>query len=608
MKGKLFLCVMLLSLISANAQIVRWIIPPLYDKIYMASGAQLIITDSLNTSSLWSLDGQKLAVTNDSIHAFREGKAVTTQRGTDIITGFYTSEGKFVSLRPYKIANSYPYFSGGYLLVKENSSYLARENNRLFAKENSYYCFLDTEGKETGNGSYVKAFPFLQGYSACFTYESVEKKKNPYYLYNTIENEPVSFSYYNKSFSADDIEFLSSLNEDGIGIAVIKHKLYYYDGASKALKPVFAKEEEINLKNQIYTKGHVEEYLQVIDDSLTVLRAKNGKTEDVEFMFDELYVPTSIKFAERVVNFKRTKEAKPSYKTSLDVEMSSDKKNVGLSCNGRVVLPPQFDAVDLRFNNNAFVCSSGKWGMVMLDNNQNFALRMNKGNDIAFRHQKFETTIRLDLPTVMSSNKTRIDIAPESGCLIDKTSCETRDTESGNYVQYNCVLTIPDSLPDVITDLEYPVHITFDGLKYPIFPLSVKAWHYKYFNVDINETETTIEQGTVSFTININAEKTPGEDDYPFEVAINATDSLQTDLEKISETRYKCKLYTLNEGINNFSINILEKGCPPAVFPFEVTYVKPVPKSRNKDKMKEQVVIQKKTKTPAQVAPPHLEI
>ena len=603
MKRKLFLCIMLLSLVAANAQIVRWIIPPVYDKIHMASGAQLIITDSLTTSALWSLDGRKLAVTNDYIHAFKEGKAVTTKRGTDIITGFYTSDGKFVSLKSYKVAHSYPYFSGGYLLVRDNSSHLVRENNRLFAEENGYYCFLDAEGRKTNYGSYVKAFPFLRGYSACFTYESLEKQKDPYFSYKTIDDEAISFSYYNKVYNTDDIEFLSSLNEEGIGIMVIKHKVYYYDGASKTLKPVFAKEEEVTLKNQIYTKGHVDEYLQTINDSITVLKAKNGKTEEVEFLFDELCVPRSIKFAQRVVDFKRTKEALPSYKTSLEVEMSSDKKEIGLKYNGKVVLPPQFEAVDLRFNDNAFVCSSGKWGMIMLDNSKNVNLKINKGNDIAFRHQKFETIIRLDLPTIMSSNKTRLDIDPESGCLIDKTSYETRDTENGNYVQYNCILTIPDSLPDVITDIEYPVQISFDGLKYPVIPLSVKAWHYKYFNVDINETETTIEQGTVSFTINLNAEKTPGEDDYPFEVAIK-TDSLQTELEKISETRYKCKLSPLNEGINNFSIHILEKGCPPSVFPFEVTYVKPVPRSRKK----EQVVIQKKEKTQVKVVPPHLEI
>ena len=118
-----------------------------------------------------------------------------------------------------------------------------------------------------------------------------------------------------------------------------------------------------------------------------------------------------------------------------------------------------------------------------------------------------------------------------------------------------------------------------------------------------------MEQGNVSFTINISADKQPGENDYPFEVEIK-TDSLQTELAKISETRYKCKLFALAEGINNVNINILENGCPPSVFPFEITYIKPVKKSRNKPEVKEEVKIEKKVKTkePAKTEGPILPI
>jgi len=65
----------------------------------------------------------------------------------------------------------------------------------------------------------------------------------------------------------------------------------------------------------------------------------------------------------------------------------------------------------------------------------------------------------------------------------------------------------------------------------------------------------------------------------------------------IRETRYKCELFALAEGINNVNVNILEDGCPPSVFPFEITYVKPVKKSRNKPAIKEGVKIEKKVQT-----------
>jgi len=81
-------------------------------------------------------------------------------------------------------------------------------------------------------------------------------------------------------------------------------------------------------------------------------------------------------------------------------------------------------------------------------------------------------------------------------------------------------------------------------------------------------------------------------------------------LEKISETRYKCKVLALREGTNNIVVQILEQGCPPAAFPFEVTYTRPSAKGRNKSGGKEDVVIKKKTrKAGAATTPtPHLEI
>ena len=86
------------------------------------------------------------------------------------------------------------------------------------------------------------------------------------------------------------------------------------------------------------------------------------------------------------------------------------------------------------------------------------------------------------------------------------------------------------------------------------------------------------------------------------------TDSLQCELEKISETRYKCKVLDLAEGNNNIIVQILEQGCPPASFPFEVTYTKPVAKTRNKPAVKEDVVITKKTKKTPVTPTPHLDI
>lgn len=269
------------------------------------------------------------------------------------------------------------------------------------------------------------------------------------------------------------------------------------------------------------------------------------------------------------------------------------------------------DALVTCFDDKAFVKMAGKYGMLKVLPEARFRLSINKGDDIAFRHQKFETKIRLDMPNIISAYGARIEVDSNSGCDVDLTSGEQRDTEYGNYIQYNCVLNIPDSLPDEMygdkrNEVVFPTQILYEGLRSPIIPFKVKAWHYKYFNVDINSSETSISQGVFSFTFNINAERDPGETVYPTSINIQ-TDSLKYELEKISETRYKCKVYSLREGTNNIIVQIIEQGCPPASFPFEITYVKPAAKTRNKPAVKENVVIKKKNKiVTSQV--PHLDI
>lgn len=590
MKKALISLSLVLSCLSMNAQMTRWIMQPGYDKIYIASGAPLLISDSLDTSSIWSIKGKKIAVTNDVIHPFKEGLSVTTKKNSEEITGFFNSQGKFTSLKNYSVTYDEPFFRDGFLLVQSN--------NR--------YCFINVNGEEERFGYYVKMYPFNNGFATCFTYEQVDKLKNPYYTYVTADNSPITFSYNNKVFDKKDVEFLSSVNDEGVGIAIIKHKVYLFDKNARKLEPVFANKTETNIKRQVSVDGELNEYLMDMKDSI-IIRGKGSKTEFVRFNFDKFLRPTKIYYADRTEEYKHKTVKAEKYSSPFSPFKSNEK--YGLNYKDETVLPEQFDEIGFCLNDFAVVRIDDKWGMLTFDPNLKYRLIMHNGKDIAFRHKDVATTIKLELPVIISADKCRFDVDEKHGCIIDKISLETKNTENGNYVQYNCNLTIPDSLPDVITEIQYPVQITYDGLKYPIVPIKTKAWHYKYINVDLDETETTLEQGNVSFTINISADKQPGENDYPFEVEIK-TDSLQTELAKISETRYKCKLFALAEGINNVNINILENGCPPSVFPFEITYIKPVKKTRNKPEVKEEVKIEKKVKAkePAKTEGPILPI
>ena len=578
------------STFQMNGQVAKWLIPPVYDNISMANGEKLVITDSLNYRMIWSYSGKRLAMTEDQISSFEEGFAVSTKSRSNSITGFYDNKGKFTPLTGCNATYSMPYFSNQHLLVLENS----------------FYRFVNTEG-EILSGQYGKAFPFINGYASCMTFENLEKRKDPYNLLISKENEMIQFSYGGKKFEDDDLDFISSVNDENIAIVIAKHRLYYFNGRDRSLSPIYAKKDETNAKNQAKLDDDISKCLSTESDSVSVLRAKAGKNDRILIRFNQFMIPLSIQLADGEYVYKKNDKQKIIYDSPLKIVKNDDK--YGLSYEKQEVLPPQFDDIMSCFGDESFVRLSGKCGMLKVLTDENFKIIINKGNPIDFRHQKYETTIRIDLPKIITAFKTRIEMDPNNGCEVDMTSGEKKDTEFGNFIQYNCVLNIPKSLPDEMygdsrNEIVYPTQIIYDGLKSPVIPFKVKAWHYKYFNVDINDAETTIQRGTLSFSFDINAERIPGEAVYPTSVIIQA-DTLQYELEKISETRYKCKILALNEGTNNIAVQILEEGCPPASFPFEVTYTRPSAKGRNKQSAKEDVVIKKKTKV---LPTPHLDI
>ena len=100
MKKILLLVLLLFSFKFSDAQITKWAIQPNFDRIYIISGAPLIISDSASVSTIWDFNGNKLSATKDSIHAFHEGYAVTTSREDGSITGYYDTNANFTSLKP----------------------------------------------------------------------------------------------------------------------------------------------------------------------------------------------------------------------------------------------------------------------------------------------------------------------------------------------------------------------------------------------------------------------------------------------------------------------------------------------------------------------------
>lgn len=566
------------SLMDIKAQIAKWLISPSYDKIQLVSGMDAIMTDSAGVKTIWSMDGQRLLSCKDKLFSFKEGIALAVKQGTSRISMAYKQHGENIKFEECNVVHDYPYYSNGKLLVKSGS----------------YFRYVDMDGN-LQEGKFINAYPYFNGYATCDTYLNMEKEKDSCHFLIDKKGVPVKFTYQGKLIDNGDLQFISSVNDENIGIVVAKSKVYFFNGVSKELSPVFAKETPtLNMKEQVKLISDMGQCFVKKSDSLYVLIAKSGKNDIVSICFDLMRRPISIKRNEIEHFYQHRSEPEKTYQSDLRMKKVGD--FIGLYWdNIGEMLPPQFDEVVACFADKALVKLKGKFGMLKVVKDATFKLRMNKGDDVAFRHQKFETSIRADFPTFLLADKVSIEVNPQTGCDIDKTSKNYKNTDDGNFVEYNCVLNIPANLPDELTAIKYPVTVYYDGLKSSEIPFDIKAWHYKYFVVDIDDSQTTLENGTVSFVFNINAERIASDGIYPTSINI-LTDSLHYEYEKMSEIRHKCKVYSLKEGVNNIVIQIIEQGCPPAAFSFEVEYYKPVAKTRNKPAVKEKVTIKKKEK------------
>ncbi len=559
------------SFLIGYAQLAKWLVKPAYDGIEVKADNSVIATDSAGTTVLWNFEGKRLFQTSSKVLSYKEGHALVVNKDEKTIVGIVDLKGAFTSIPQSAIIYGSE-FRDGYVAFVSDSK----------------YGYISKDGKRIVLDDAARAWPVHDGLAPVLKYQQPDKRKDPYFCYYSPQDKNVSYTAKGKPFSPEDIMFLSGVNKDGKGIAVIKNKLFWFSAGSMEFEPIIKTDGQTVKEHHLVVDGDYEQYFEHLPNSGVRIKAKIGKKGSAYFTFTEELVPDTIMFNGDVHVTAADVEAKVRYKSDFGKVENGGKH--GLAYKGKDFLPCQFEAIGLLYDKCAFVKTRGKWGILKAYDDLDLRLSINKGDDIPFRHQKFETQIRLDLPSSISADEARIEIPMSSGCVIDKTSREKKDTESGNFVQYNCTLNIPDSLPDVITTISYPFTVSYDGITLFERKKDVRAWHYKYYNVDHMDSETTISNGVATFTVNINAEKLVGENDYPFEISVQA-DNISATYEKISETRYKCTVSNLQEGNNTLNICVIEKGCPPSVFPFEITYVKPVPKK----KKQESVVIRKKS-------------
>lgn len=562
---------------AIQAQMAAWTIPPKYDNMEMVVDDAILLTDSAGVATVWSKEGQRLFSTEDHVNAYAEDKAVISQPSGKI-TGYIDRRGRFTKLPESTIAYDYPCFSDGYLCVQSGRGY----GYLQAGSDQSDFLFFD------------RAYPFFQGYASYMSYKQPEKKKDIYFNYHSTPDKKVIYEIGGKKFEFRDIQFLSSVAPDGRAIAVIKGKVFWFDAATGTFSPMYGGGVE-DKKNQVTVEDKTLETALLSGDKNIHFFGRYGKNNPVEFTFDPMLRPETVVIDDRAIRFPAANAEPYTYKSPLTIVTENGKK--GLNHNGQKLIPAQFDDISLVYDDYALANFKGKWGLLKALPEVQYTFEVNNGKDIGFRHETFETQVRLDLPKEISSNDIDFDVKPNSGVKLDKRFMDAKDTRAGNYLQYNCVLTIPENLPATLTTITYPVEVVYNGLKFYEYPLTVKGWHLKSYNVNIDDDELAVKDGRATLTVDIVADRKPGEPDYPFVVQARSDRPITS--EKISETRYTYMVDDLQDGVNKIEIIVTEKGCPSAVFPVEINYAKPSKRGKEQIEVKKAEDMGESTSTSA---------
>ena len=572
--NKLFVGIVLTCLASSvDAQIAKWLVRPSYDRIEMTDCGLLLKVISNGKEGLLSTEGKEvLPMEFDSISSFKEDRALLFKDG-----GFYgitDLQGRIIPLqeRGYKLPHGAARFQSGYLLVKKNRQFY----------------FIDKEGNQA-YGPYADAYPFFDGHACVKSYINYLKDPEETF-YDFIDTDGKSFHL--QDIDKEDINFMSSFN-DGKAIVVVKKKFYVIDSNTYKMTPI-STDSTTNKKSLVVSESkeiRVEE-----DEKGCMVVARNGR-----FIFD---------------SFMRLKimELQGNEPTAIDFPVESERKftsvfdkivdnnRSGLTFGGETLLPPQFDDILHMEGKLAIVKVDGKCGIITIDERNEFIFKLNNNENIGFNHQYYDAKLTVLMPPYIKSASATITSLSDD-CEIQIESRSESENVEGNTLGYNCRLSIPENLTDTLTTHDYFYSLKYDGLQSIPHKVTVSEWYVKYYEVELSNTNFTVSSINDTITVEFDLIKTDvarnDDSNYFKNIEVTASNfSEQPILNKITENHYSFQIFGINQERINFSVKITEVGCPSIEYPFEMVFVKPKPREKNKNTTVKIAPV-RKTSTPA---------
>ena len=528
----------------ACAQVAKWVIHPSYDHIRMLGDGYYIVSQNAKYGILDAKEKEIVPLQYDSISPFNSHMGLLYNDGKCI--GYTSDKGEVhdFSAHQYKLG-SMSRFSDGYLAVYNPTGYWY-----VRAEDGSAI------------GPYAYASPFCEGYAWVRVPKSLKHILDGGYTYDILDaktGEPAELAL-GEDYDKEDIDFISACS-NGKSIIVLKKRFYEYDYKTAKLTPLSTDGDIENKKSRVTA---IERPVKVnTEEKGYSIMFKQGT-----MTFDHLMRLTGIGYTGQPSRqIAVPQDETPDPKSSIKAIVYNGTDLLGLQCEGKEVLPAQFEDVVKVWDNEAQVKQKGKYGVVSIDPKASCRFVLNEGLDIGFEHKTAKSNIKVVCPPYMTLSLMTLS-SDDDNCRINiDTRRENVNVETA-VLSYETTLNIPEEIGLERTPSSVKFSLNYDGLRFSPAIIPYNKWYINNYAVQMLSHQVS---GSV-LTAEIMIRNTGQRDgmNYFRDVNIEAEDSVICSFSKMTEELYTARMYGWHEKEVRFNVDITEDGCPTISYPFEI--------------------------------------
>lgn len=528
----------------ACAQVAKWVIHPSYDHIRMLGDGYYIVSQNDKYGILDATEKEIVPLQYDSISPFNSHMGLLFNDGKCI--GYTSDKGEVhdFSVHHYKLG-SMSRFSDGYLAVYNPTGY--------------WYVRAE-DGSAVG--PYAYASPFCEGYAWVRVPKSMKHIFDGGYTYDVISaktGQPAELAL-GEDFDKEDIDFVSS-SSNGKSIIVLKKRFYEYDYKTATLTPLSTDGDLENKKSRVMANDRPVK-VNTEEKGYSIIFKQGMMT------FDHLMRLTGIGYTGQPSRQIAVQQDEvPDPKSSIKAIVYNGTDLMGLQCEGKEVLPAQFEDVVKVWDNEAQVKQKGKYGVVNIDPKASCRFVLNEGLDIGFEHKTAKSSIKVVCPPYMTLSLMTLS-SEDDNCVINiDTRRENVNVETA-VLSYETTHNIPEEIGLERTPSTVKFSLNYDGLKFSPAIIPYKKWYINNYAVQMLSHQIS---GSV-LTAEIIIRNTGQRDgmNYFRDVNIEAEDSVICTFSKMTEELYSARMFGWSHSTVRFNVDITEDGCPTISYPFEV--------------------------------------